>query len=114
MNEINEFQKEFVKEGANQMNVIEQYEAYKKAKQLKVLIVTMHKGQMKIGKGAGNINVFETYNIAKILERQGFDVTIATTVDTDIAVVYDKLDVNSFDKVLVMNALVDFPRRRRK
>ena len=80
-----------------------------KLKNKKVLIVTMHKGQMKIGKGAGNINVFETYNIAKILEIQGFDVTIATTVDTDIAVAYDKLDVNSFDKVLVMNALVDFP-----
>lgn len=75
----------------------------------KLLMVTMNKGQMKIGKGTGNINVFETYNLAKILEKQGYDVTIPTTVDTDIAVAYDKLDVNNFDKVLLMNALVDFP-----
>ena len=75
----------------------------------KVLITTMNKGQMKIGKGTGNINVFETYNIAKILEKQGYDVTIATTVDTDIAIAYDKLDVNSFDRILVMDGLVDFP-----
>ena len=78
-------------------------------KKEKILILTMNKGQMKIGRGTGNINVFETYNIAKILEKQGYDVTVATTVNTDIAVAYDKLNVNSFNKVLVMNALVDFP-----
>lgn len=75
----------------------------------KILLTSMNKGQLKIGKGTGNINVFETYNIAKILESQGFDVTIASIVDTDIAISYDRLDVNSFDRVIVMNALVDFP-----
>lgn len=75
----------------------------------KLLMVTMNKGQMKIGKGTGNINVFETYNLAKILEKQGYNVTIATTVDTDIAIAYEKLDVNSFDRILVMDGLVDFP-----
>lgn len=93
-------------EGGNQMNVIDQY---KNAKDKKVLITSMNKGQLKIGKGTGNINVWETYNLSKILENEGFNVTIASTVDTDIAVAYDKLDVNSFDKVIVMNALVDFP-----
>ena len=82
---------------------------YKNAKDKKVLITSMNKGQLKIGKGTGNINVWETYNLAKILEKEGFNVTIASTIDTDIAVAYDKLDVNSFDIVIVMNALVDFP-----
>lgn len=76
---------------------------------MRILVTTMHKGAVRGNKGIKSINILETVRLAEILRKEGHDVTIATTVDTDVAVAYNKLDVNSFERVLVMNSLIDFP-----
>ena len=63
---------------------------------MKILMTTMYKGLIK-GEGVKSINIFETVKLAELLRKEGHDVTLATLKDTDIAVAYEKLDVNSFD-----------------
>lgn len=75
---------------------------------MKILVTTMYKGLIK-AENVKSINIFETVKIAELLRKEGHDVTLATLKDTDIAVAYEKLDVNSFDKVLLMNSIIDFP-----
>ena len=75
---------------------------------MNILLTTMHKGPIQ-GKKIKCINILETIKIGELLRKQGHNVTMATLKDTDVAVAYDNLDINSFDKVLVMNATIDFP-----
>lgn len=75
---------------------------------MKILVTTMCNSLIK-GGNVKNINIFETVKIATLLKREDHDVTLATLKDTDIAVAYGKLNVNSFDKVLLMNSVIDFP-----
>lgn len=75
---------------------------------MRILLTTMYKGLIK-GEDVKSINIFETVKISELLRKEGHDVTLATLKDTDIAVAYNNLNVNSFDKVLLMNSIIDFP-----
>jgi len=79
-----------------------------KNKRLRVLVVTMHSGPIRTDKKVKNINIVETVKLSELLKKEGHEVTIATIYDTDVGVAYDKLDINSFDKVIIMNAPIDF------
>ena len=81
----------------------------KTKRKLKILVTTMHKGAVRIGDRIECINIVETIKLAELLRGEGHDVTIATTRNTDVGVAYDELDVNSFDRVLIMNSSIYFP-----
>ena len=85
---------------------------------MKILITSLHKGAIQLinkkGKKAECINILETVKLAELLKREGHEVTIATTRNTDVAISFNELNVNDFDRVLIMNSKTHFPGRRRK
>ena len=75
---------------------------------MKILMLSVHLGTLQ-KKKSSSINVVETIRIAELLERRGHQVDFGSVRDTDIAINYDKLDINSYDKILLMNGPIDFP-----
>lgn len=80
----------------------------KTKEKLKILLVTMHSGPIRTDKKVKNINIVETVKLKEILQMKGHDVTIGTIYDTDVGIAYDKLDVNNYNRVIIMNAPIDF------
>lgn len=76
---------------------------------LNILLTTMHKGAVRTDRDVQCINIIETVRLAELLRKEGHNVTIATTRDTDVGIAYENLEVNNFDRVLIMNSTIDFP-----
>lgn len=85
---------------------------------MKILMTSLHKGAIQLtnkkGKNAECINILEVVKLAELLRREGHEVTIASTRNTDVATAFNELNANDFDRVLIMNSKIHFPRRRGK
>lgn len=75
---------------------------------MKILMLNIHLGTLQLKRPA-NIGVIECIEISNLLRKAGHQVDMGSIRDTDVAIDYDKLDVNSYDKILLMNGPVDFP-----